>query len=252
MRRADTLPADTDSLRREAAVASSLAALGLLAAATVVRATGEPGDWYVPVTLVTFCCALLVAATWLPGHRPHRRLGRANHVTLLRLSITALLAGLVFERVDALAWFVVAAAGAAALLDAIDGWLARRSGMASAFGARFDMETDALLILVLAALAWRMDKAGAWVLASGLLRYGFVAAGRLWPVLARPLPSSRRRKAACAVQVAALVVCLAPIVPPATATAIAAGALALLVASFAADLAWLMRARRARPQECLP
>ena len=39
--------------------------------------------------------------------------------------------------------------------------------MASAFGARFDMETDALLLLVLAALAWQFDKAGAWVLASG-------------------------------------------------------------------------------------
>ena len=40
-------------------------------------------------------------------------------------------------------------------LDGVDGWLARRSGIASAFGARFDMEIDALLILVLAVLAWR-------------------------------------------------------------------------------------------------
>jgi len=249
MRPADTVSTDTGPLQREAAIASLLAALALLAAATALRATGEPGALYVPVTLGVFCCALLAAAAWLPGHRPHRRLGGANRVTLLRLSITALLAGLVFERVSALAWFVVVAASAAALLDALDGTLARRSGMASTFGARFDMETDALLILVLAALAWRMDKVGSWVLASGLLRYGFVVAGLLWPALARPLPPSRRRKTVCVVQVASLIVCLAPVVPASVAATVAAGALALLVASFAIDVAWLLRARRACPEE---
>ena len=63
------------------------------------------------------------------------------------------------------------------LLDGVDGWLARRHRIASAFGARFDMEIDALLILALSVLAWRHEKAGAWVVASGLLRYAFVAAG---------------------------------------------------------------------------
>ena len=47
----------------------------------------------------------------------------------------------------------------------------------SAFGARFDMEVDALLILVLSAGVWWFDKAGAWVWLSGLLRYAFIAAG---------------------------------------------------------------------------
>ena len=50
---------------------------------------------------------------------------------------------------------------------AFDGPAARRSGIASRFGARFDMETDALMILVLAVLAWRWDRAGAWVLLPG-------------------------------------------------------------------------------------
>ena len=42
-----------------------------------------------------------------------------------------------------------------ALLDLVDGWVARRTGTASPFGARFDLETDAALILVLSWLVWR-------------------------------------------------------------------------------------------------
>ena len=67
------------------------------------------------------------------------------------------------------------------------------------------MEVDALLIMVLAILAWQHGKAGAWVLLSGLLRYAFVAAGWLAPWIARPLPPSRRRQTICVVQIAALV-----------------------------------------------
>ena len=251
MQATDTTSLDTRSLQREAALTALLAMLALSAAASALQATGEPGRWYVPVTLAVFGAMLLGMAPRLPEHLPHRRVGDANRVTLLRLFITALLAGLVFERIAALAWFVVAAASAAALLDALDGRLARRSGMASAFGARFDMETDALLILVLAALAWRTGKVGGWVLASGLLRYAFVAAGLLWPVLARPLPPSGRRKAACAIQVASLIVCLAPTVPAWAAGVIAAGALAVLAASFAADVWWLLRDRTDCPEEGL-
>ena len=72
----------------------------------------------------------------------------------------------------------MALATVVAVLDGIDGWLARRTGMASDFGARFDMETDAALIMVLALLAWQFGKAGVWVLASGLLRYALRRRGR--------------------------------------------------------------------------
>ena len=41
------------------------------------------------------------------------------------------------------------------LLDGVDGRLARKYGASSRFGARFDMEVDAVLICVLALLAWR-------------------------------------------------------------------------------------------------
>lgn len=46
------------------------------------------------------------------------------------------------------------------------------------------------------------------------------------------------------VQITGLIVCLAPIVPPALATALAAATLALLSLSFAIDIRTLARARR--------
>ena len=124
-------------------------------------------------------------------------------------------------------------------LDGVDGWLARRSGMASAFGARFDMEVDALLILVLSLLAWYYGKAGAWVVLSGLLRYLFVAAGQVWRWMRATLPASRRRQTVCVVQVLSLIVVLLPEVAPPASVAIAAGSLAVLGWSFAVDTWWL-------------
>jgi hypothetical protein len=106
------------------------------------------------------------------------------------------------------------------------------------------METDALLILVLAALAWSQGKAGAWILLAGALRYVFVAASLVVPWLAAPLPPSRRRQAVCVVQIASLILCLAPFVTLPASVAIGLAGLVVLFGSFAADVAWL--ARRAR------
>ena len=60
-------------------------------------------------------------------------------------------------------------------------------------------------------------------------------------LLSAPLPSSFRRKAVCVWQVAALMLSLAPVVEPALAGPILASALAALMLSFAADVAWLRR-----------
>jgi phosphatidylglycerophosphate synthase len=134
---------------------------------------------------------------------------------------------------------------AVTLMDGIDGWMARRSRMASRFGARFDMEVDALLILALAILTWQHGKAGAWVVLSGLLRYMFVAAGWLIPRMRQPLPDSRRRRTICVLQLAGLIIALEPFVPPPASGLIAAVALTALLYSFAIDTAWLLADRRA-------
>jgi phosphatidylglycerophosphate synthase len=179
---------------------------------------------------------------------PHDRLGACNAVTLLRAAMTGAVAGpLVVPGLlaaePALAWAVFGVAALALALDGVDGWLARRSGLASAFGARFDMEVDSLLALVLACLAVANGKAGLWILALGGMRYAFVAAGWFLPWLNGALPERRRRKAVCVVQIAVLVALVAPAIVPPAATALALAATMLLVWSFVVDVLWLERRR---------
>jgi phosphatidylglycerophosphate synthase len=105
------------------------------------------------------------------------------------------------------------------------------------------METDAAFTLVLCALVLQAGQAGPWVLASGLMRYAFVAASKPWPWLAGALPPSKRRQTVCVVQITALIICLGPIVPPWLAASLAAFSLALLSLSFAVDIRTLARQR---------
>ncbi len=237
-------------LRRDAArdLAVVAALVGVLASA--LGAAGGLGLDYMAKTWLVYGLGAWLVWRALPHHR-HPRFGAANRVTLARLGSMALLAALVGEALPRpplasmapVAWGLVVTATATALLDAVDGALARRSGLASAVGARFDMETDAAFTLVLCALVLQAGQAGPWVLASGLMRYAFVAASRPWPWLAGPLPPSKRRQTVCVVQITALIVCLGPIVPPGLAAWLAAASLALLSLSFAIDIRTLARQR---------
>ena len=168
-----------------------------------------------------------------------------NHVTAVRALLVAVLAGLILVApAPPVAWTAVIAATIAAVLDGVDGWLARRKSMVTAVGARFDTEVDALLILVLAILAWRWSKAGWWVLMSGLLRYLFVAAGWLWAWTGGPLTPTRRGRVICVVQIVALIVAVAPIIPPPLSAAAAAAGLLVLACSFLVDTIRLWRNAR--------
>ena len=200
-------------------------------------------------SLTAFTGLLLALSPFLVQHQPLTRFGAANAMTLLRAGIAALFAGLLGSTAPTsdLAWLLAALAGVALILDGVDGWLARRSGMQSPFGARFDMEVDAFFILILAALVWQFDKAGVWVILSGAMRYGFVALGWRLAWLNRPLPPRRRRQTVCVVQTAVLALCLAPPLIPPLSSVLAAGALGLLALSFAVDIAGLWR-RRLMPE----
>jgi phosphatidylglycerophosphate synthase len=173
--------------------------------------------------------------------------GIANQVTLLRAGLVCLIGGALLASGPSslLGWSLAALVAAALSLDAVDGWLARRLGLSSNFGARFDLEIDALLILILALLVWRADRVGGWVLAIGLLRYLFVLAGSLLPCLRRPLPPSWRRQAVCVQQGVTLLFCLLPPVSTVLASLTAGLALSSLLASFAIDIIYLARARAA-------
>lgn len=226
-----------------------LVALAMLAGAARALTAPLGLDALFPVMAALVLAAkLLVALNSIGALHPHPRLGPANVVTLARSAMVALLAALVREvPSDLWAWTAIALGTATACLDGVDGYLARRTRLASEFGARFDMETDALFILVLSALVWRSGVAGAWILAAGALRYLFVAAGWVLPWMRASLSPTRRGKTMAVVQMVGLLVALGPIVP-APLNAWAAGlTLAGLTWSFGLDVRRLWRGRGLPP-----
>jgi phosphatidylglycerophosphate synthase len=230
----------------------------LLAAVLALRPMAALGWRGCAVALACYALIATLVLAGLPRHAPHDRFGLANGVTLSRAAGAALLLGVIADLAfggtltldPPLRWVLSLAAAIALVLDGVDGWAARRSGLASAFGARFDMETDALFALALALLVHASGKVGAWVLTSGLLRYIFVLAGWVWAPLAAPLLPSRRRKVVCVVQVAVLIAALVPVVPGETAWLLCLAGLALLAYSCGVDCLWLAgEGRRARAEQ---
>lgn len=189
---------------------------------------------------------ITLGAIGLRRKHPHARLGPANLVTMARAGITALAAAALYlpgglaDR-PMLAWSLVGIVAVGLALDGVDGWLARRTGLASAFGARFDMEVDAALAAVLCLLAILGGKAGLWLLPLGFLRYGWVATGMILPWLTGELPERTSRKAVCVVQIGVLTALLAPALVQPWAAMIAVAATVALAWSFAVDAVWLWR-----------
>jgi len=139
---------------------------------------------------------------------------------------------------------LVAVIGLALALDGVDGQVARRTRSTSALGARFDMEIDAFLILVLS--VYITGEFGWWTVAIGAFRYAFVAASWALPWLGAGLPPRFSRKVVAAVQGIVLVVVTAQLVPHPLAFAAVGVALGSLTWSFGRDIGWLWRAERAR------
>lgn len=190
----------------------------------------------------TFLLGAAIVAEGMRRHYPHDRVGACNIVTLARLALAlALLAPLAGGA--AAGWMVAAVAGVALTLDGVDGFLARRSGLVSDFGGRFDMEVDAALALVLALHALAAGPLGPEVLVLGVMRYAFVAGGAIWPWIRAPLPPSLARKTVCVLQLAALIALQLPPLPPEAATLLARLAALALSWSFGRDLLWLWRHR---------
>jgi phosphatidylglycerophosphate synthase len=221
-----------------------------LLTATLGGVLAHQADWagaHVIAGLAAYAALSGIIAAAVGVERGGPGFGLANQVTLLRAGLVCLIGGALLAggSLLPLGWSLAALVAAALSLDAVDGWLARRFGLASGFGARFDLEIDALLILILAVLVWQTDRVGPWVLAIGLLRYAFVLAGCLWPWLRGQLPPSRRRQAVCVQQGITLLLCLLPPVGTTFASVCAGVALLALLASFAADIIYLARVRGA-------
>ncbi|MFD1881247.1 CDP-alcohol phosphatidyltransferase family protein [Paracoccus pacificus] len=224
---------------------AGLIGAGALICVLVLLRPGLPWSLHLSALIapyVAFLAVWLLVAGLFRRHVPHDRFGPANTVTLVRAALVCGLLGPLIWGAAA-GWGVALTGAVALMLDGVDGWLARRTHLVSDFGARFDMEVDAALGLVLALHAYRGTAAGIEVLALGMVRYVFVAAAAVWPWLLDPLPESRRRKVICVLQLAILVLLQVPGLSGDAAILLARAALAAVLWSFFADIMWL-RARR--------
>jgi phosphatidylglycerophosphate synthase len=230
------------ALLRSAAWHFAVAVLVCMALAAGLRLALGLDMAYMAKAVAVFVIGTLLFFPALRRDHPFALVGPANRVTMARGLLTATVAGFVGESIDPAAAFTIVGVGLISLvLDGFDGRLARRSGLESPFGARYDMETDAFLILVFSLLAWQLDKAGPWVVLSGMLRYLFIAAGWVLPWMRGTLPPSRRRQTVCVIQIAVMLAVLLPFVSSPVSDLLSAATLALLGGSFAIDVAWLWR-----------
>lgn len=219
----------------------ALAALLTLLTLTGAAGLGPPG-WLAATAFTAAGWAVLAEA--MPRYGV-TRFGPADLVTLCRAVLAGGVTALVCDTDTRTSlWPLVIVAALALATDAVDGKVARRTGTVSKFGARFDMEVDAYLILVLSAFA--ATHLGWWVLAIGAMRYVFVAAGRIWSWLRAPLPSRLSSKTVAAAQ--GIVLTVVNLLPTAPATILVGLALAALTWSFGRDVVWLHRHRAAAPE----
>lgn len=219
-------------------------AIGFLAQLALLAALGETVGLSALGWLVGIGCGMLTNATLAGGLTRHGfdRLGPADRVTLARAVLTGGVAALGVAPLGRPA-ALVALAGVALVLDAVDGRVARLTGTVSRLGARFDMEVDALLILVLSAYVAR--SAGPWVLAIGVARYAFVASGWTLRWLRASVPPRYWCKVVAAIQGIALTFAASNVAPRLATAAVLMVALALLAESFGREVCWLRRHRQA-------
>lgn len=209
------------------------------------------------VAVVTFAALILPTILWaliafgllsfLVGHSlsrgdyPHDVFGLHNSVTLVRGALISLLFGTVFATEIVSPWLVFGIGAVALTLDGVDGWLARRAGLQSKFGARFDVETDAALAATLSLWLMVSDTTGMEVLILGFTRYVFVAVAWVVPCLNAELHPSMRRKIICVIQIGTLILLVLPVIPSVLVLTLAFCASSALLYSFAIDVFWLLR-----------
>ncbi|MGP4051574.1 CDP-alcohol phosphatidyltransferase family protein [Streptomyces sp. 2A115] len=232
---------DARLLQQETAVGAGVQLLLLTVLGTAIGM--GPAGWLTGLAFALATWAVLSRAlhrsrtrSFGPANQENR--GKWGRATLVG-GVTALVADS-FQSPPPIT-VLVALTAVALILDAVDGKVARRTGSSSALGARFDMEVDAFLILVLS--VYVATSLGPWVLLIGGMRYAFVAAAKVLPWLNGSLPPSTARKTVAALQGVMLLLAGSGVLPYALTFAVVALALALLTWSFGRDIGWLWRVR---------
>ena len=207
-------------------------ALGLLASCVAVSLVQHPWPLAAAALLSFGVLCGRHAAVW------HGLRVLPNAVTALRLVGVVGALALLHGRFAPFAIAVVVAWG----LDGVDGLLARRLHVETAFGALLDAEVDALLVLAAAVELWSIGKLGPWVLLAGVLRYAYVLCLATFPPRRGPLPRSQFARYAFGVVVLALASAL--ILPPPFAAVAAGVGTGWLSFSFSRSFWWLYGERR--------
>jgi phosphatidylglycerophosphate synthase len=202
---------------------------------------------WLSASTATFCS--LVLGTLVARHSRARTFLVADVVTLVRGLGVCFLAGLALQALAggltkrALLTMIIIGT-LCLLLDGVDGRVARARSEASAFGARFDVETDAAMLAVLSVTVAALGIAGWWVLAIGAMRYGYVATSLLVPALRTPLPYRYSGKVIAVIQAVALLAALSvglTHVEHWVSTTFLLAALAALCWSFGSSVIWQLR-----------
>lgn len=185
---------DARLVQQETAVGAGVQILLLALLGTAIGM--GPAGWVTGLVFAVATWAVLSRAL----HRSSlRTFGPANRVTLGRATLVGGVTALVADSFESTppVTLLVGLTAVALILDGVDGKVARRTNTSTALGARFDMEVDAFLILVLS--VYVSTTLGPWVLLIGGMRYAFVAAARVAPWLNAPLPRAppARRSPRC-------------------------------------------------------
>lgn len=230
---------------RSGAVVGLIVQVALLAALALTVGL-SPSGW-----VVGLACGVLMNVAVARGlvRGGNEAMGPADLVTLTRATLACGVAALVADSYlqQPAATTLVALAVVALVLDAVDGWVARKTGTSSRFGARFDGEVDAFLILVLSVYVAR--SVGSWVLMIGAMRYVFAVAGWGLPWLRAQLPFRYWRKVVAATQGIVLTFAAADVAAGWLTYGALLVALVLLAESFGRDVWWLWRHRSAEAQD---
>ncbi|MBB1510115.1 CDP-alcohol phosphatidyltransferase family protein [Tessaracoccus sp. MC1756] len=173
------------------------------------------------------------------------RLTPADRITLGRAVLGGVCAVLVvlgyLGHLPGRSWALFLVALPTALLDAVDGAVARRTNTVTERGARWDVAVDSAVLLI---LSLALVPLAPWILLMGAARYLFLLGGRFRPQWLLPLPFRQSRRLIGGLQALVTVTALAPVVPITVVQWSTGLSVALVAYSFARDIR-LQEQRRA-------
>ncbi len=194
---------------------------------------------FIPPLISLGLLVVLIAAVGLVTRQFSPSAAAGTRLTLAHMGLVCLLGGIAAasptEFPSLMLWSLTVIAAAAAGIILVEAWITEKIDAAGPFSRRLGREANGLLVLSVAVILWRSGKVDGWVVAAGAVHYVALALSFALPALRQEAPVTWRPYARVAM-VAALILALAPIVPPIIATGLGAIALGLALAGSAADI----------------